>query len=257
MFMVRSMDAALSPATPAVPERIAGLIFMLCQTVSTRLRTATVTQAQVNYIVGRLLGIRRRFQRLVARIRAGQPPRERARTPREPAPAPEFPLGFRPPPPGWRRWVPRPDKPVPTWRSLRQHTFAWLLPFASAVPEFRDSAATHRELLLRLLGEPETRALLLVSRRVGDSLRPLCWMLGIEVSVLYPARPGASAAVKSIIDPGCPAPATSADNRVLDPLPNENAISAFARANPIMVAGTDSPPAQPRAREGDPFFTTG
>jgi hypothetical protein len=44
---------------------------------------------------------------------------------------------------------------------------------------------------------------------------------------------------------------------VLDPLPNENAISAFARANPIMVAGTHSPPAQSRARERDPFLTTG
>jgi hypothetical protein len=232
-----------------VPERIAGLIYVLCQTVTMRLRTATVTHAQLTYIVGRLLGIRKRFQSLVARIRAGQMPRERTRPPREPAPAPEFPLGFRPPPPGWRRWAVRADKPVPTWRSLRQHTFAWLLPLAPNVPEFRDSAAGLRAQLLGLLAEPETRALLLASRRVGDSLRPLCWMLGIEVSVLYPARPAAQTVVV-ISDPVAPAPAGA------DSVPDENAVPAVARPAPIIPGVMQSPPAWPSAPENGDFFAT-
>ncbi len=199
------MNAAL-PLFPDVPARIAEIIFALCQTLTMRLRTATVTQAQLTYVVGRLLGIRKRFQNLVARIRAGKPPRERARAPRAAVPAPEFPLGFRPPPPGWRRWAVRADKPVPLWRSLRQNTFAWVLPLAAAVPEFRDSAVVHRTQLLGLLAEPEAQALLLASRRVGDSLRPLCWMLGIEVAVLYPERPAVLAP-----DPEVPAPTPTAD----------------------------------------------
>ena len=250
------MSATPSTPFPAVSERIAEVIFVLCQTVSMRLRVGTVSQAQVTYIVGRLLGIRRRFQRLVARLRAGQTPRERApKQPVAPAPAaefrPEFPLGFRPPPPGWRRWAVHADKPVPLWRSLRQG-FAWLIPVAPNVPDFRDSAAGHRAWLLAVLAEPETRALLLASRRVGDSLRPLCWMLGIESSVLYPARPA-----DLTPDPVVPAPesaaamsAPTADNRVPDPAP------AVATLGPIMAAGTESTPPRPRAREGVDFFAT-
>jgi hypothetical protein len=248
MFKPRSMSATPSPSV-AVPDRIAGLIFALCQTVTMRLRQGTVTQAQLTYIVGRLLRIRTRFQRLVALIRAGKTPRERTRTPREPAPAPEFPLGFRPPPPGWRRWVPRPDKPVPMWRSLRQHTFAWLLPIAPAVPEFRDSAAAHRELLLRLLAEPKTRTLLLASRRVGDSLRPLCWMLGIEVSVLYPAPPSAETVVATP-DPVALAPAG------VGPSGDKNEIPAAARPTPITPGVTQSPTACPAAADDGGFFAT-
>ncbi len=244
------MSAAPSTLFPVVPERIAEIIFALCQTLTMRLRTGTVTQAQLTYIVRRLLGIRTRFQRLVARIRAGQAPRERARAPRAPAPAPEFPakfpLGFRPPPPGWRRWAMPADKPVPLWRSLRQN-FAWLLPLAPNVPEFRDSAVAHRALLLGVLAAPETQALLLASRRLGDSLRPLCWMLGIEVSMLFPA------AAVSVVDAVSPAPA--ADDRGPDPVTDKTASAAFATPPmAIIAAETDSPPARPPARDSDEFF---
>jgi hypothetical protein len=148
---------------------------------------------------------------------------------------------------------------VPTWRSLPQNTFAWLLPIAPNVPEFRDSAAWHRALLLGLLAEPEMQALLLASRRVGDALRPLCWMLGIEAAVLYPARPAARAAVVSMIDPVSSAP--SADNRAPDPVTDEAAFSAGATqavttTGPIMAAATKTPPARSRAREGVDFFKT-
>jgi hypothetical protein len=260
MAMVCSMNAAHS--FPVVPERIAEMIFALCQTVTARLRMRTLTPAQLTYIVGRLLGIRKRFQRLVARIRAGQMPRERVPKQPEPARAPEssaeFPLGFRPPPPGWRRWAVRPDKPVPLWRSLPQHTFAWLLPLVPNVPEFRDSAVWHRALLLGLLAEPEMRALLLASRRVGDSLRPLCWMLGIDVSVLYPARPAAGGVVVSTGNPVPSAP--TADHRGPDPVTDNTEVSAAAihdvtKPGPITAAGTESPPARSRAREGGNFLT--
>jgi hypothetical protein len=244
-----SMNAAPSPLFPVVPERIAEIIFALCQTLTTRLRTATVTQAQLTYIVRRLLGIRKRFQVLVARLRAGQIPRERARTSREPAPAPafppEFPLGFRPPPPGWRRWAMPADKPVPLWRSLRQN-FAWLLPLAPNVPEFRDSAAAHRALLLDVLAEPETRALLLASRRVGDSLRPLCWMLGIESSVLYPAP------LVSFVDAVHPAP--GADDRGATPVTDER--SSDAIAPPIVATLGQGMPGVIEPPAGHDFFAT-
>jgi hypothetical protein len=224
------MSAAPANTSLAVPELIARIIYALCQTVTMRLRAGTVTPAQLAYVVGRLLGIRKRFRILVARIEAGQPPMERARKPRPRAaePDPEFPLGFRPPPPGWRRWAVRADKPVPAWRSLRQHMFAWMCALAPAVPEFRDSAAAHGAELRHALAEPEMRELLLASRRVGDSLRPLCWMLGINTSILYPARPAASAAVVTVPDP---------------------AVSAPAEANPvsgtITQAVAESPPAWP------------
>jgi hypothetical protein len=242
------MNAAPSPF-PVVPERIAEIIFALCQTVSMRLRVGTVSQAQVTYIVGRLLGIRKRFRVLVARLRAGRMPRERAREQPEAAPVPvvEFPLGFRPPPPGWRRWAVHADKPVPLWRSLRQN-FAWLLPLAPNVPDFRESAAFHRGELLSLLAEPETRALLLASRRVGDSLRPLCWMLGIESSVLYPARPSAGV---SGVDAAPSAP--DADTQMPDPVTDETVFSADATSMPNMAGRTDSP-SRPRARDRDEFF---
>ncbi len=255
------MSAMPSPLFPEVPERIADIIFALCQTLTARLRTPTLTHAQLTYIVGRLLGIRTRFRRLVARIRAGHPPSERAPRPR--APAPEFPaafpLGFRPPPKGWRRWAVRPDKPVPLWRSLRQHGFAWLLPLAPNVPEFRDSAVAHRALLLSVLAEPRTQALLLANRRVGDSLRPLCWMLGIVVSVLYPTPLVAGAAVVSGGDAVPSAPVATAARGVPDPIVDGTTFSAFgarfvATAEPI-VAGVIEPLA-PRARgDGDLFST--
>jgi hypothetical protein len=246
------MNAA--PPFPVVPERIAEIIFALCQTVSTRLRKPTLSPAHVTYIVGRLLAIRKRFQRLVEGIRAGRMPREWTRTPREPEPAPEFPLGFRPPPPGWRRWAVRPEKPLPLWRSLRQHTFAWLLPLAPNVPDFSACAVAHRALLLDVLAAPETRALLLASRRVGDSLRPLCWMLGIESSVLYPAP------LVSDVDAVSPAPA--ADARGATPVADEGALSAVATqgvapAGPMMSCGIDPPEERPRAREGGDFFSDG
>jgi hypothetical protein len=77
-------------------------------------------------------------------------------------------------------------KPVPPWRSLRQHVFAWLCPLAPAVPEFRESAVACGEHPRRLLVEPEMRTLLMLSPSVGNSSRSMCWMLGVETSLLYP-----------------------------------------------------------------------
>jgi hypothetical protein len=249
--------AAPSIPLPAVSERIAAVIFVLCQTLTMRVRgaTATVTPAQLTYIVGRLLGMRKRFNRLVELIHAGKPPRERTRKPRaqKPPPDPAFPLGFRPPPKGWRRWAVHPNKPVPLWRSLRQHTFGWLLPLAPNVVGFRESAVWHRAQLLGLLAEPETQALLRASRHVGDTLRPLCWMLAIETSLLYPAPPPAPAAVVSTPDPSDPAPghASGAARSAENPMPSKNEVFAVATPRPFMASVIEP---LPRAREGDDFF---
>jgi hypothetical protein len=143
---------------------------------------------------------------------------------------------------------------VPLWRSLGQR-FAWLLPLAPNVPEFRDSAVLHRALLLGVLAEPETRALLLASRRVGDTLRPLCWMLGIEVSVLYPDPPAAGAAVVSDVDAVSSAPA--ADHRVPDPVTDDSASRVVATVGPITRGVIEPDAGRPRAREGGgDFFAT-
>jgi hypothetical protein len=133
------------------------------------------------------------------------------------------------------------------------------LPLAPAVPEFRDSAALHRAQMLALLAQPETRALLQASRRVGDSLRPLCWMLGIEFSVLYPARPdparpAAGATDGSIVGSVSPAPA--ADNAIHDPAPDETSSRAVATMRPMMSFGGEPPEGRSRAREGGDFFAT-
>jgi hypothetical protein len=129
------------------------------------------------------------------------------------------------------------------------------LPLAPNVPEFRESAVLHRALLLGVLAEPETRALLLASRRVGDSLRPLCWMLGIEVSLLYPAAanlapPTADAAAT---------PAPSADDRGPNPVTDEIcspvvATRIVAAMEPIMRGVIE--PSAGRAR-GRRFFRDG
>jgi hypothetical protein len=239
---------AIPPLPVAVPELIAQIIFALCQTLTERLRMGSLTPAGLTYIVGRLLGIRKRFRRLVARINAGKLPKELTRKPRPVRAAPEAdsPLGFRPPPPGWRRWAERVDKPVPLWRSMHQN-FAWLLPLAPSVPEFRDSAVAHRAEIRRLLEAPEMRALLLASRRVGDTLRPLCWMLGIEAALLYPARP-AACAPDFCADPLGPAPAAA------NPAPEQDEVFAVATNRPIVPAVIEPPSAWPRAGEGGDVF---
>jgi hypothetical protein len=246
MFMKGSMNPTPTDSV-AAPELIARIIFALCQTLTARLRVGSVTPAGLTYIVGRLLGIRKRFRTLVERIGAGKMPAERARKPRpaKVAPDPEFPLGFRPPPPGWRRWAVHADKPVPLWQSLRQK-FAWLLPLAPSVPEFRDSAVAHREDIRRLLEAPEMRALFLASRRVGDSLRPLCWMLGIEAALLYPARPARAEEVRD--DP------LIATSLTAEPVPDGTEVSVVATRRRIVSAATEPPAVWPPAGEDGDFF---
>jgi hypothetical protein len=194
------MTATPSTPFPDVPERIAQIIYVLCQTVSMRLSLRALTPEQVSYIVARLLRIRRRFRGLVERIRAGKPPREQARKPRPRRAKPELDIGL-PPPPGWRRWAVRVAKPVPLWRALRQHMFAWVCPLAPAVARFPGSAPACAEELRHALADPEMRALLMASRQVGDSLRPLCWMLGVEKSLLYPESRVAAVPAVVAIDP--------------------------------------------------------
>jgi hypothetical protein len=213
-----------------VTEQIARVIWMLCQTVSERFsfRVRTLSKEQVEYIVNRvLLPARKRFRRVVEQIRAGKPPKVRARKPREPRPVKpkrktiaamerEVERESRTPlPRGWRRWA-RADRvraraekraakelearlraaenrPVPVWRTLRMHRRGWLCALAPQIFDCRYSAAFHAKELRRLLAEPEMRALLMANRYAGDSLRRVCWALGVEESLLYdePSAPAA------------------------------------------------------------------
>ena len=116
------MNVNVSPLEPSsdVTEQIARVIWVLCQVVTERcsLRVRTLTKEQVEYIVNRvLLPARKRFRRVVARIRAGKPPKVRARKPRKQRPAKpkrktiaemerEVERESRTPlPRGWRRWA--------------------------------------------------------------------------------------------------------------------------------------------------------
>jgi hypothetical protein len=191
------MNASPSLQPLAAPGLIAEIISLLCQSITDRLRVHAVTSAQVEYIVKRLLEISRRFRGVVARIQAGKIPRERAGGPRG---GRELDTGSLGPamPRGWRRMKAKYDrmerKPQPLWRALGQ-TRGWLLGLAPQIPRFVWSAPACRARLERVLDDPEMRVLLMASRRVGDSLRPLCWMLGVEFSVLYPAGPVAAVAM--------------------------------------------------------------
>jgi hypothetical protein len=216
------MNPFAPPPSPDVAERIAQVIWLLCQTVAERCRgprVPTLTLAQVTYICGRLLAARKRFRRVVALIRAGKPPKIRARKPPKPKPVKpkrktlaeierEAEIDSRIPlPRGWRRWaredrvlaraaekaekaaraLAAAEKPVPLWRALGQHRFGWLRGLVPQIFDHRCSAGTWANELRRLLAEPEVQGLLMAHPYVGESLREVCWALHIEGSLLHPS----------------------------------------------------------------------
>jgi hypothetical protein len=194
-----------SPAAPSTPPltaaaRFAFIIEGLRAAVAARIADFPVTGPMVVYICTRLTRLNQKFQALAALIIAGKLRPERPYRPRA----------------SIRRAPPDPAAatgPWPVWRLLPTRRFAWLCMVAHnrAGPA---NAAIYGYALRALLGEPEMVALLAATPRMAKLLRPLCWGLGIEASMLRSRRVASPAAVEAVsaADPdrsdqsGAPAP---------------------------------------------------
>jgi hypothetical protein len=144
--------------------------------IAARVHDYPFTGPMVLYLWKRVNTVKNRFLALAALIAAGKIPRERAAIPRpgrtrEPTGADGI---------NWRKWLP-------------MKTFAWLCWLMQSRAD-RFGAAQFAEGLRHLLGQPGMIALLAATPKVGRVLAPLCFMLGIEKSLLRPRS--------------CPAPTT-------------------------------------------------
>jgi hypothetical protein len=256
-------------------------------------RVFTLSADQAKYIIDRLLAARKRFSRIVARIRAGKPPKERARKPRKPRPAKprrvtlaelerEFAAEL---PRGWRRRA-RADRarvraeeraaraaakaarPVPMWRTLRMHLPGWICAAAPAIYQLPDSAAGHIHELRRLLADPEMQALLRQSRYLGDSLKRICRGLAMDLSVLYPAPEVATAPVAvapepeiaslgktdSATPPAAAKSATDENDSLLSPEPAVAAALVVATSEIAVPTPAATPPSVERGAPGENLF---
>jgi hypothetical protein len=167
-----------SPATLSVADRFALIIGGLRAAVAARIGYYAVTAPMIVYICNRLDRINQRFQTLAALIRAGKLPLDRV---------------YRRRSAGETALVPPPREPetaaphefFPIWRLVPTYRFAWLCMVAPnwAGPLY---ASVWGAAMRDLLGDPEMAVLLAATRRTGELLRPLCWGLGIEASLLHP-----------------------------------------------------------------------
>lgn len=150
-----------------VNGRFAVVIEALCNAVAGRISSGVISAALIVLIWRRLRRINGQVMALIGRIQAG---RIRAGTLRFGPVAPEdvVPGDVVP-----RTWVRPPGLPLP-------RRFGWLL---LVVPE---TAANLASQMRGVLADPAFGLLLAATPRMGKLLQPLCWMLGIEVSVLAP-----------------------------------------------------------------------
>jgi hypothetical protein len=183
--------ATLTSNPLSAAARFALIVDGLRAAVAARIADDPITGPMIVYIWTRLGRINQRFQALAALIFSGEVPPQRVyrgRAARETAPPP-----------------PCTSNLDAAWRLLTMRRFAWLCMVAHnrAGPA---NAAIYGEALRRLLGDPEMAALLAATPRVGKLLRPLCWGLGIEASLLRsrpaPAPPVAAIAEATIADAG-------------------------------------------------------
>jgi hypothetical protein len=152
------------PVPPLVPaERFASILRWLSGAVAAMSGGDRLSYALIGLIVGRILGIKRRFARLAARIAAGTYAPRHCSTPRRPPTDPR----------------PRQTTPLPRKRG-------WLLPLVPETVVFRCQ-------LENLLVDPEMVALLTAApASLGRPIRSLCWMLRLQPPDILtpPPRPG-------------------------------------------------------------------
>jgi hypothetical protein len=165
------------PSTQPMPVRFALIIEGLCRATAARISADRTSGPLILLIVARLRHLLARFTKLAARAQAGKlrPPRQRTVRPRAA------------PPPG----DPPPDHSAPDPKPPRQperllpQKFGWLIRF---VPY---EAACFGSQLQHLMSQPEMAVLIEAAPQAGRILRPLCWMLQIDLppALRLPPRP--------------------------------------------------------------------
>jgi len=162
------------PATRSVAASLKLILDGLQAAIAARIQDYPFTAEMVVFLWKRVNTVKNRFLALAALIEAGKSPRGRGSKPPKPR-ARKRPDTIRPPGINWRKWLP-------------MGRFAWLCWLMQSLPN-RFGAAQFAEPLRHLLGEPEMRTLLAATPKAGRLLAPLCFMLGIEASLLHPVLP--------------------------------------------------------------------
>jgi hypothetical protein len=160
-----------SPATLSVAASLKLILDGLQAAIAARIQDYPFTAEMVVFLWKRVNTVKNRFLALAALIDAGKIPCERQAKQRARKP----PEREKPPGINWRKWLP-------------MSRFAWLCRLMPSLAD-RFGAAQFAGQLRHLLGQPEMRALLAATPKAGRLLAPLCFMLGIEESMLRPVLP--------------------------------------------------------------------
>jgi hypothetical protein len=139
--------------------------------IAAKIADYPVTAEMVMFLWKRVNRVKNRFLALAALIAAGKIPRERGSKPRPRKRGGAVGAdGIN-----WRKWLPL-------------SRFGWLCRLMPSLHN-RFGAAQFAGGLRNLLGQPEMQALLAAAPKAGRLLAPLCFMLGIEKSLLHPVCP--------------------------------------------------------------------
>jgi hypothetical protein len=200
--------------TPATPLSVVACFTLildgLLRAIAAKIADYPFTAEMVTFLWKRVNTVKNRFLALAALVQAGKTPRERAAKPR----AGKQPGMAKPPGINWRKWLP-------------MSRFAWLCRLMPSLAN-RFGAAQFGVGLRHLLGQPEMRAILAATPKAARLLAPLCFMLGIEESLLRPVHaappaPGIAASEPEAAPldiPGAPLPPEGMPPRAPDPPPD-------------------------------------
>ena len=153
------MSMTTPTPTPSVVELLGAMLVRVVMDICGRVSWGGITQPQSSLLYMRLNGIKRRIDRIVARIRAGTyKPRRRTGKPRARASPRE----------------PRPPSPLPA-------KFGWLMPLIPRRKEEYWHANSLRGTFELQLNHPEMMALVEAAPvSLGRPLRSLCWAFRLE-----------------------------------------------------------------------------
>jgi hypothetical protein len=216
-YDILNLPVMEQPATLSVAAAFTLILDGLMNAIAARIADYPFTAEMVVFLWKRVNRVKNRFLALAAMIQAGKIPPERGSRPRSGKRS-----GGRVGPDGinWRKWLP-------------MGTFAWLCWLMRSLPN-RFGAAQFGGQLRQLLDRSDMRALLAATPKAGRLLAPLCFMLGIEDSLLWPV---------------CPAP------EVLAPVPD--IIESVPDAVPLEIVDAPVPFEEARPRVPDPPGDTG
>jgi hypothetical protein len=194
------------PATLSVAAAFTLILDGLMNAIAARIADYPFTAEMVVFLWKRVNRVKNRFLALVTLIQAGKIPPERGSRPRSGKRS-----GSRVGPDGinWRKWLP-------------MGTFAWLCWLMQSLPN-RFGAAQFGGQLRHLLDQSDMRALLAATPKAGRLLAPLCFMLGIEDSLLWPVCP-APAAPASISERAACEPGAACREIADAPLPRDEVL---------------------------------